>query len=126
MDKSGLPVVDEDKCVACGACTKACPRGIIELRNKGPRGMRVFVACMNKDKGVIARKACAAACIGCGKCAKECPFDVITIENNLAYINFRKCKLCRKCVSVCPTGAIHETNFPILKNKEAESVEKKS
>ena len=118
MDENGLPVVSEEKCVACGACVKACPRNIIELRNEGVKDRRVFVCCVNKDKGNIARKACTAACIGCGKCVKECPFEAITLENNLAYIDFRKCRLCRKCVSVCPTHAIHEVNFPPRKITE--------
>ena len=117
---TGLPVVDEEKCTACGACVKACPKSIIELRNKGRRNMRVFVSCVNKDKGAVARKACSAACIGCGKCAKVCPFDAITVENNLAYIDFAKCKLCKKCVAECPTGAIHAVNFPVV-NKPAAS-----
>ena len=53
---TGLPVVDADKCTGCGACTKACPRHIIELRKKGPTGMRVWVACANKDRGAVAMK----------------------------------------------------------------------
>ena len=122
---TGLPIVDETKCTACGACAKACPKHIIELRNKGPRGMRVFVSCVNKDKGAVARKACTAACIGCGKCAKVCAQDAITVEDNLAYIDFSKCKLCKKCVAECPTGAIHTVNFPILKPKPAAEPVKK-
>jgi Na+-translocating ferredoxin:NAD+ oxidoreductase RNF subunit RnfB len=120
-EKTGLPVIIEDKCVACGACVKACPKSIIELRNQGPKGRRIFVSCVNKDKGAIAKKSCDVACIGCGKCEKECAFDAITISNNLAYIDYNKCKLCRKCVSVCPTNAIHEINFPPRK-LEKESV----
>ena len=106
---TGLPVVDEDKCTACGACVKACPK---QLRNKGPRGMRVYVSCINKDKGGVARKACKAACIGCLKCTKVCPHEAIVVADNLAYIDFTKCKLCRKCVAECPTGAIHDVHFP--------------
>ena len=109
---TGLPVVDEEKCTGCGACTKACPKSVIELRNKGPKNRRVFVSCVSQDKGAVARKACKAACIGCGKCAKVCPFEAIKVENNVAYIDFNKCKLCTKCVSECPTGAIHKVNFP--------------
>ena len=111
--ETGLPVVDEEKCTACGACAKACPRHIIELRKKGPKGRRVYVQCVNKDKGAVAKKACAVACIGCGKCQKVCRFEAITVENNLAYIDFNKCKLCTKCVDECPTGALVKVNFPV-------------
>ena len=113
---TGLPEVNEDLCTACGACAKACPRHIIELRKKGPKGRRVYVSCVNRDKGPAAKKACAAACIGCGKCEKECPFGAITVEGNLSYIDPLKCRSCRKCEKVCPTGAIVAVNFPAPKN----------
>ena len=119
MGANGVPVVDEEKCTACGACAKACPRRIIELRPKGPRGMRMYVSCVNKDKGPAARKACANACIGCGLCAKTCTHDAITVVDNVAYIDAAKCKLCRECEAVCPTGAIHGVNFPKELDKEA-------
>ena len=110
--ETGLPEVDEERCTACGACVKACPKHIIELRKKGLKGRRVYVNCVNQDKGAVTRKACTVGCIGCGKCVKTCPFEAITLENNLAYIDPAKCRLCRKCVAVCPTGAIVAVNFP--------------
>ena len=81
------------------------------------------MSCVNKDKGPVAMKACKAACIGCGKCVKECKFEAITVENNISYIDFNKCRLCKKCVAACPTNAIHAVNFPAPKPKpEAVSV----
>lgn len=115
--ETGLPEVDEEKCTGCGACAKACPRHIIELRKKGVKGRRVYVRCVNKDKGAAAMKACKAACIGCGKCEKECQFGAITIENNVSYIDADKCRLCRKCVEACPTHAIIAVNFPAPRPK---------
>lgn len=113
--ETGLPEVDDEKCTACGACVKACPRSIIELRKKGPKNRRIYVQCVNKDKGPAAMKACKVSCIACGKCFKACKFDAITIENNLSYIDYNKCKMCRKCVNECPTHAITALNFPVKK-----------
>ncbi len=124
--ETGLPEVDEEKCTSCGACVKACPRHIIELRKKGPKNRRVYVRCVNKDKGAVAMRNCKAACIGCGKCAKECKFEAITIANNVSYIDPDKCRLCRKCEAVCPTNAIVAVNFPPKKEKpEAPKLEAK-
>lgn len=121
--KTGIPEVDQDKCTACGACVKACPQSLIELRAAGLKNRRVCVSCRNMDKGALTRKACKVGCIGCGKCAKVCPFGAIKIENNLAYIDFNLCKLCKKCVDECPTGAIEAVNFPIKVPKSATTLE---
>jgi len=112
--ETGLPVVN-DKCVACGACVEACPRDIIELRNVGKKERRIFVSCVNEEKGAPAKKNCSVACIACAKCFNVCAFGAIEMKNNRAYIDYELCKLCRKCVEVCPTDAIHEINFPLKK-----------
>ncbi len=117
---TGLPEVIDDKCTACGACVEACPRDIIELRKKNKKDRKIFVSCINEEKGAVAKKNCSVACIGCAKCFKVCEFDAITMNNNLAFIDSEKCKLCRKCVLECPTGAIHELNFPVRKPKKEE------
>ena len=102
--ETGIPEVDEEKCTGCGACANACPRHIIELRKKGPKSRRVYVQCVNHDKGAVAKKACSVACIGCGKCQKVCKFDAITIENNVAYVDFNKCRMCTKGFTPNATG----------------------
>jgi Na+-translocating ferredoxin:NAD+ oxidoreductase subunit B len=118
-----LPVIIDDKCVSCGACVKACPRHLIELRKKAKKDRKIYVACSNCDKGGPARRACKVACIACNKCQQVCEFGAITIENNLAYIDAKKCTFCRKCVTVCPTNSIVELNFPPKKPKVEAEVE---
>lgn len=117
-----LPHIDPNICIACGSCVKACPRNLIELRRK--QEPRIYVACNNKDKGAIARKACAVACIGCGKCAKNCPNGAISLTDNLAYIDDSLCLLCKECVDSCPTHAIQidkATDSHSVLTKEKES-----
>lgn len=121
--ESGLPEVIDDKCTACGACVTACPRNIIELRKKNKKDRKIFVSCINEEKGAPAKKNCSVACIGCSKCFKVCEYDAIVMENNKAFIDSEKCKLCRKCVSECPTNAILELNFPPPRKKEPETAE---
>ncbi len=116
-ENTGLPVVIEDSCTACNACVKACPKDIMELWPKGRKGKRIYVACMNEEKGGVAKKHCSVACTGCEKCFDVCKYDSIVIENSLAYIDGEKCKLCRKCVDVCKTHSILEINFPPPKDR---------
>ena len=121
---TNLPEVVEENCTGCNACIEICPKNILELRPAGKKSRRIYVSCKNEDMGGQAKKACSVACIGCSLCFKACAFDAITMKNNLAYIDADACKLCRKCVDVCPTDAIHELNFPPKRKKTVKPAKK--
>lgn len=55
-----LAVVDRTVCVACGACTKVCPRGAISV-------YRGCYAQVDESK-----------CVGCGLCRRTCPAGCIS------------------------------------------------
>jgi Na+-translocating ferredoxin:NAD+ oxidoreductase RNF subunit RnfB len=112
---TGLPVVDEKKCTACGACVKACLKDLFELRKRWKGDKKIYVACMNRERGAIAGKYCSVACSGCSKCFRVCPYEAITMNDYLAFIDSEKCRLCRKCIPECPANAILEFGFPVKK-----------
>ncbi len=102
--RDGVAVVDTEKCTACSACVKTCPKGLIELMPRSSTFAKVI--CSNMDKGAVARKVCEVACIGCGKCVKSCEYGAVTLKDNLARIDPYKCTACKECVENCPTGCI--------------------
>jgi len=55
------PILDLEKCKACGLCVKVCPYNAITL-NKELKRVEIV----------------EAACGGCGTCAAECPSDALT------------------------------------------------
>ncbi|MCK5073979.1 MAG: RnfABCDGE type electron transport complex subunit B [Bacteriovoracaceae bacterium] len=116
--ETGLPEVDDDKCVACGACVTACPRDIYELRPKGINSKRVYVACMNTQKGAPAKKNCSVACIGCMKCVKATESKSVSVKNFLSYIGTDVDTESHgpQLIDCCPTSAILGVNIEGSKN----------
>ena len=99
----GIASIDRDLCVGCGVCATACPKSVIEILTTADR---VSVRCKSTDKGGKVMKACTSGCIGCKKCEKVCNFDAIHIVDNLAVVDYDKCKNCGLCAKECPTNAI--------------------
>ena len=56
-------MVDQEKCIGCGACASICPVGAIKLF---------------KGKSQIDEKKC----IKCGSCEMFCPVNAIIIKKN--------------------------------------------
>lgn len=104
LDSNAIPVVFYDKCVGCGACARACPRNIIEMH---PEDHKLFVYCMNRDKGAVARKLCDVACIACGLCVKDCSVEGgISLKGNLAVVNHNIAPQNDESTKRCPTKCI--------------------
>ncbi len=121
--KNGVAVVDEDLCVGCMACAKACPRDLITAVEPD---RNVVIACNSMAKGAVTARGCTVGCVGCSLCKRICPNEAITITNNLAVIDYTKCDNCGLCATVCPkhlikdskvetlpdTGLVHSRNNP--------------
>lgn len=112
---NGVAYVDEEKCVACGACIPACPKAIIHFV---PKKSKVRIDCNSKSKGKDVIDACDVGCIGCGICMKNCPKEAITIVNNIPIFDYSKCVNCGICANKCPKNSIINLRKPALK-KEA-------
>lgn len=104
MNAVGLPVVDADKCTACGDCVDICPKHLFSLQ---PVSHQLWLACNNHADGDTAEAACAVACTACGRCVVDAAPGVIRLQDNLAVIDYAKNPLASAhAIERCPTGAI--------------------
>ncbi|MDO9227661.1 MAG: (Fe-S)-binding protein [Pseudomonadota bacterium] len=104
MDQYGLPVVDADKCTACGDCVEVCPKDLFSLQ---PVSHKLWVACKSRADGDISEAQCAVACTACGKCVMDAAPGLIRLDNNLAVVDYALNPLASPvAIERCPTGAI--------------------
>jgi electron transport complex protein RnfB len=102
----GLSTVDYEKCTGCTACSKACPRHLIEMVPFRYENM-MTVACSSKETGKSTRAICKVGCIGCGLCAKQS--DLFKVEENLArfdYVQYQMTEKEEAAMNKCPTKVI--------------------
>lgn len=104
MNADGLPVVDIDKCTACGDCVVACPKDLLAIH---PVDRKLLVQCRNLIAGDDVLDACKVACTACGKCVMDAAPGVISIASGVAAVDYSLNALAdAHAIDRCPTGAI--------------------
>jgi electron transport complex protein RnfB len=108
MNAWRLPVVDPERCTACGDCVAACPRDLIVLE---PLDHKLIVQCKAPLAAEAARRICSAACDACGRCAADAPAGLVTMRDNLPVIDWAAAAnadpaALQRATFRCPTGAI--------------------
>jgi Na+-translocating ferredoxin:NAD+ oxidoreductase RNF subunit RnfB len=102
MNGEGLPVVDVDKCTACGDCVEICPLNLFTLE---PVSHRAIVQCSSPLGGELARSVCKVACDACGRCAMDAPRGTIEMVDGLPRVK-DGLHVPESSTYRCPTGAI--------------------
>jgi electron transport complex protein RnfB len=124
MNEFGIPVVDVQKCTACGDCVEACPKGLFSIH---PISHRLWVACKSLEAGDEVLDVCDVGCTACGKCAMDAEDNMITMVKNLPVINYSKDHNTQAPIQRCPTGAIVwlDDKEGLIKGKEAKKIIRK-
>ncbi len=124
MNEFCIPVVDEQKCTACGDCVEACPKGLFSIH---PISHRLWVACKSLEAGDEVLDVCDVGCTACGKCAMDAEDNMITMVKNLPVINYSKDHNTQSPIQRCPTGAIVwlDDKEGLIKGKEAKKIIRK-
>jgi Na+-translocating ferredoxin:NAD+ oxidoreductase RNF subunit RnfB len=102
MNAHSIPVVDEEKCTACGDCVDACPKDLFSLH---PVSHRLWVACKSLEAGDELLDDCEVACTACARCAMDAP-GLIEMQDNLPVIDYDRKHDVRDPIQRCPTGSI--------------------
>jgi Na+-translocating ferredoxin:NAD+ oxidoreductase RNF subunit RnfB len=102
----GLATIDYKKCTGCAACSRACPRGLIEMVPFSHEAM-MTVACRSQENAKDTKAFCKVGCIACRLCTKQ--NDAFEMTGNLAKLNYGKYRpgeSFETAMRKCPTGVI--------------------
>lgn len=104
MNAEGIPVIDIEKCTACGDCVEACPKDLLSLH---PVDHRLLVQCRNLIAGDAVLEDCRVACTACGKCVMDAGPGLISVASGVAVVDYRLNDIAdASAIARCPTGAI--------------------
>lgn len=110
-----LMILDQDACVRCGACTRACASshddGFARMRRDGPR----LMARLGSSRAPAVPWLVAQACQHCSSpaCLPDCPTAAITRgPDGVVQIDPALCTGCGACAKACPWDAIEMAPRP--------------
>jgi len=63
----GKPQYDPERCIACAACTIACPANALSMKTDVAAGKRTWEICFGR-------------CVFCGRCEEVCPTHAIALS----------------------------------------------
>ena len=77
----GKTVIDQEKCIRCGKCKKACPYDAIAHKER-PCSKACGIKAVSTDE-LGRAKIDNDKCVGCGQCMVSCPFGAIADKSQI-------------------------------------------
>lgn len=107
-----------EKCIGCGTCIQACPKGVLTIGAVGAVARDLFEGPFLEMKG--------ENCLVCGLCAKACPTGALELRQegkalkDESYVSGalkttsvnENCSHCGLCAEICPRACITVTRKP--------------
>lgn len=78
---NGETVIDQEKCIKCGKCKKACPYDAIAHKER-PCSKACGIKAISTDE-LGRAKIDNDKCVGCGQCMVSCPFGAIADKSQI-------------------------------------------